>query len=260
MCSSDLAMSWYWDNYLYPNGMFSYLKPVADFFSDAQPDLESLHPEVPLSTSSDYETISVKTGYNNGNSKTPQNYFELSPAGTLAPPDLFIGYFLYGSLYNNRRNPPTFKVNYIVGGSFKVHTDDIALFSKIKIKIDGVTMLEQVALPSSTYSVNVPAGQHEIRIENSGSSMVRIKRYDFGNYAPQLRTFVLRNNKYVAGWMQNRKYNWQYLQQFGTPLPAGQAKIYLNDLTPGQYEFTWYNSNSEVDSLQQLFTDRKSVV
>ncbi|HZK07407.1 MAG TPA: PKD domain-containing protein [Bacteroidales bacterium] len=248
------AMSWYWDNYLYPNGMFSYLKPVADFFSDAQPDLESLHPEVPLSTSSDYETISVKTGYNNGNSKTPQNYFELSPAGTLAPPDLFIGYFLYGSLYNNRRNPPTFKVNYIVGGSFKVHTDDIALFSKIKIKIDGVTMLEQVALPSSTYSVNVPAGQHEIRIENSGSSMVRIKRYDFGNYAPQLRTFVLRNNKYVAGWMQNRKYNWQYLQQFGTPLPAGQAKIYLNDLTPGQYEFTWYNSNSEVDSLQQLFT------
>jgi PKD repeat protein len=254
------AMSWWWDNYLYPNGLFSYFKPIADFFADAQPDLASLQPEVPLCTSANYETISVTPGYNNGNSKTPQNYFVLTPAGTLSPPDIFVGYFLYGSLYGNRRNPPTFKVNYIVGGKFKVHTSDIAVFSSIKIKIDGVTVLDQTAIPNSTYSVNVPAGQHEIRIENSLSGMVRIKRYDFETYAPQLRTFVLRNNKYVAGWMQNRKYNWQYLQQFGTPLPAGQAKIYLNDFTPGRYEFTWYNSNSEIDSVQQLFTTSGNLV
>ncbi|NLO49753.1 MAG: PKD domain-containing protein [Bacteroidales bacterium] len=254
------AMSWYWDNYLYPNGLFSYFKPVADFFADAQPNLATLQPEVPLCTSANYETIPVKPSYNNGNSKAPQSYFELSPAGTLAPPDIFVGYFLYGSLYGSRRNPPTFKVNYIAGGSFKVHTDNIALFSKIKIKIDGATVLDQTASPNSTYSVNVPAGQHEIRIENSGSSMVRIKRYDFAGYAPQLRTFVLRNDKYVAGWMQNRKYNWQYLQQFGTPLPAGQAKIYLNDLTPGKYEITWYNSNSEVDSVQPIFTTSGDLV
>jgi PKD repeat protein len=254
------AMSWWWDNYLYPNGLFSYFKPIADFFAAAQPNLATLQPQVPLCTSANYETISVNTGYNNENSKTPQNYFELNPSGTLSPPEIFVGYFLYGSLYGNRRNPPTFDVNYILGGSFKVHTSDLALFSKIKIKIDGLTVLEQTAAPNSTYSINVAAGQHEIRIENSGTGMVRIKRYDFGSYAPQLRTFVLRNDKYVAGWMQNRKYNWQYLQQFGTPLPAGQAKIYLNDFTPGQYEFTWYNSNSNVDSVQQLFTTSGDLV
>ncbi len=250
--SAASAMSWYWDNYLYPNNLFDYLEPISDFMQLIDADFGQLQPAVPLSTSIANDNISVFPGYNNENGKAPENYFHYEPSGFMYPTDLYLGRYLYGSFFNGRKNPPTFKVNYTRNGEFKVHTKDV-YFSKLKVKIDGNTVYEQSVGSNNTYTIFVPAGIHEIRVENSGTGILRVGEYEFGNYAPMLRTFVLKNEDYAAGWMQNRRYNWSYINQFGTPQPVSQGIIKPGFDKKGVYDLYWYNGQAELDSVQRVF-------
>jgi PKD repeat protein len=236
------AMSWWWDNYLYPNGFFSYFQPIAGFFSQIEDDISTFQPNVPLCYSDNFNQILIDPDYNNQNNKAPENYFHFEPSGLMYPNRLFLGRFIFGSLYGGRRNPPTFKVNYQNAGEFKVRTGSTAVLSKIKIQLNGNTILNQGASTNSTYTINVPAGIHEIRVENSSLGICEIENYQFHNYAPELRTFTYENEKNAAGWFQNRNYNWEYVNQNGEPAPVTGGQIFLKDKTPGVYEIKWYNS------------------
>ncbi len=251
--SSTSAMSWWWDNYLFPNGLFEYFEPVSSFFQELESDISSLQPVVPLCTSDVYDMISVEPDFNNQNTQTPEAFFNYHSSGLLYPIELFLGRYLYGSLYGNRRNPPTFYVNYSTEGMFTVRTGGLAILSKVKVQLDNVTIINLNASSNSTYSIEVPAGQHSIRIENSSLGMLEINKYEFYEYAPELRAFALKNDNTAAGWIQNRKYNWQYVQQNGTPNPVTNGKIFLENMTPGLYEVEWFNSNGIVDSIQSVF-------
>ncbi|MCF8365283.1 MAG: PKD domain-containing protein [Bacteroidales bacterium] len=251
--SMGSAMSWYWDNYLYPNNLFDHLQAVSGFLDVTDVDVSQLQALVPLCTATDNDNIVVVPDYNNENGKAPENYFHHEPSGLMYPVEIYLGRYLYGSLYGARRNPPTFKVNYTRTGEFRVKTDNVAIFSKIKIKIDGATVFDQNVSANTTYSVPVTIGEHEIRVENSGSGILKIKHYEFFNYAPQLRTFALKNDDYAAGWMQNIKYNWQYLNQYGTPFPVSNGKIHLDFPNHGVFDVYWYNQDAEPDSVQRLF-------
>lgn len=251
--SATSAMAWYWDNYLYPNGLFEYFQPVSNFFDALDVDVTLMNPSVPLCTADAYQNIIVEPDYNNQNSKAPEAWFHVESSGLQYPTELTMGRFLFGSLYGNRRNPPTFLVNYSTNGQFKVKTGDVALLSKLKIKLDGATIFDQNVGTNGTYSVNIPAGEHSIRVENSSLGMFKVSEYQFHNYAPELRTFAMKNDKDAAGWFQNRKYNWQYVQQNGTPGPISNGKIYFDGMTHGLYEISWFNSNGVLDSTQTTF-------
>jgi len=110
--SATSAMSWYWDNYLYPNQLFDHLLPVSNFMDGLDFDISQLQPIIPLCTASTNGDLMIEPDYDNQNNKAPQNYFFCEPSGFMHPTELYLGRYLFGSLYSGRRNPPTFKVNY----------------------------------------------------------------------------------------------------------------------------------------------------
>ena len=253
------AMSWWWDNYLYPNNLFDHFKAPSDFLKEIDVDISQLEAVVPLCTTAGNEDIFVDPDFNNDNTEAPENQFTFEPSGLMYPTELYLGRKLYGSLFGNRRNPPIFTVNYTRDGNFKVKTGTVYL-SKLKIKIDGVTVFNQSVGSNNTYGVPVSIGEHVIRVENSGTGILGIDNYQFINYAPQLRSFVLKNDTYAAGWMQNKKYNWQYLNQFGTPFPVNNGKIYLDFDNHGVFDVYWYNQDAVLDSVQTIFNTEGDLV
>ncbi len=79
-----------------------------------------------------------------------------------------MGQFLFGSVYNTQyHNPPTFSVTYPLSGQFKVSTgSSIGASPQINIYVDGVSQLNQNAATNTTYTVNVTAGAHVIKVDN----------------------------------------------------------------------------------------------
>ncbi len=259
--SFGTAMSWWWDNYLYPNDLYDHLKAVSDFRGTIDKDISQLEPAVLLSTSADYDMLEIDPDYNNDGGKAPENYFHFEPSGLLSPTELYLGEYLYGSFYNTRRNPPTFKVNYTQDGEFKVKVGNLALFSKLRIRLNGNTIFNQNVSTNSLYSVFIPAGEHEIKVDNSSTGAMKINEYEFHEYAPTLRTFVFKDEEYAAGWMQNRRYNWHYLNYNGIPGPVEDGKIYPGFETNGTYEIAWYNQDAQLDSMQTIiFTGDEMVI
>ncbi len=248
------AMSWWWDNYLYTNNLFTYFQPVSTFINQAAIKETSWYHTLPLTSSDIHETLYVFPDFSSTSEKAPSNTFDVGPSGAMNPTVMDLGKHLYGSLYNSLRNPPTFNVNYLKPGKFNVRTSGIAVFSKIRIRLNGNTIINVTASTNTTYSIDVPAGLHTIKVDNSGSGLLKIEKYEFENYMPQLRAFVLRKSNHIAGWFQNINYNWKQLLETGTPPPVSGGKINLENLPYGLYKVDWYNGEANLDSTQYKFT------
>ncbi len=254
------AMSWWWDSYLYPNGLFDDFKPISDFFEITGVNPHDFNADMALTTCNTSGQLVVEPDYNNPGSKAPENYFEVHPSGYQSPTGLKLGEILHGSVSGSNKNPPTFHVNYTKDGTFSVKTGDVVLLANIRVKLDGVTVINQSAGAGHTYTMNVPAGVHEIYVQNTGFGVMEVDHYIFGNYMPNLRTFIMKQGNHVAGWMQNLRYNWEYVAQNGTPPPISNGKIYLENLSPGIYRVDWYNSSAQQDSTQQLVVEDNTLV
>ncbi|MBE0638312.1 MAG: PKD domain-containing protein [Bacteroidales bacterium] len=252
--SMGSAMSWWWDNYLYPNGFFSYFQPISSLINQANINDISWYHDLPLTSSNVHETLEVFPDFSSTSQKAPSNDFTIGPSGSISPTEMDLGQHLYGSLYNSLRNPPKFHVHYIKPGKFKVRTGNTVVLSKIRIRLNGVSIINTNASANTTYSIDVPEGFHFIDVENSGTGIMRIEKYQLENYKPQIRAFTLRKNNQVLGWFQNINYNWKRLLESGPPPPYSGGKINMQNLSPGLYKINWYNGNATIDSAQYKFT------
>jgi Secretion system C-terminal sorting domain len=158
-----------------------------------------------------------------------------------------LGQYLFGSVYNTQyHNPPSFNVTYPVNGQFKVITgSSIGTSPMINIYIDGAELLNQAATINTTYSVNVAAGAHIIKVDNLGTDWTTISNYTFTNIGSPVTAYVLKSaDTYkAAGWLLNSKYNWQYLQSNGAPPPAiSGSNLSITGMHNGNYTISFYST------------------
>jgi PKD repeat protein len=242
------SMSWWWNNYLIPQGLLTHFQAIENFISQVGLPDDNLHPQV-LHTTSDYnEMITIDPDFGNSLEKAPENYFIIDPSGYLKPLELNLGEVLYGYFFNSSRNPPTFKVNYTKPGEFTVRTGDVATLSKIRISLNGVGIFEQNASSNSNYTISVPVGVHEIKVANVGNGYLDIREYRLLNYSPRLRAFSMRDQKNAIGWIQNKQYNYEYINSNGQPQPLTGGKIHFDDFDPGLYSLDWYVEDGSYES------------
>ncbi len=241
------AMTWWWDNYIDPNNLYAHYKPLSRLINS-------------LSLKEDnYKNISatIKGGGHADLSLTPgkswgaatASVFNMDEEGSMNPKANQLGQFLYGSQSNTQyRNPPTFNVNYPAAAKFKIETSDAANAPVIDIYLDGKLVLSQAAAKNSTYSIDVPAGQHSIKVDNSGADWIGIANYTFTGMGSPLSSYVLKaaNNSKAAGWILNNQYNWKYLQdhQGVTPAAVSGAKIAVPGMQNGTYRVQLYNCST----------------
>jgi len=238
------AMTWWWDNYIDPQNLYYHYKPLSSFLAG-----------IPLKTKNYKKVSSTTSGggksdliISPGESfvKATANDFTIDANGNMTPDANNLSQYLFGNTWNTQyRNPPTFHVNYTVTGKFEVTTGSSTGASPtIVIYVDGVQKLNGNASVNTTYSVNISAGAHTIKVDNLGTDWILISNYTFTNIAPPLENFVLRsaNKNSVSGWLLNKKYNWQFLHDSGhTPAPVIGASVKISNMNNGNYAVNFFS-------------------
>jgi hypothetical protein len=170
--------------------------------------------------------------------------FTLDNEGELTPDVSLLSQFVWGSQANTGlRRPPSFHVNYIQNGSFEVVTANYISESggRVSIYVDGVLVLDQPGLINTTYSINVSAGAHVIKVDNLGLDWILVAQYRFLNAVGPLNLYALKSadNSSAAGYIQNRLYNHQATT---TPpsVPAG-AVVTIPGMNSGTYTVNFYS-------------------
>jgi hypothetical protein len=245
------AMLWYWD-WVERNDLYHEFAPVAAFAAEVDWAGE------------DYQPAQIAGVRYAGGAKPERNgTLELDPSGEswegpspfLEPQTLVVGTdgvvsnreklgrMLHGTGHAEWRNPVTFEVNYPAAGRFEVTVGQVSRSggAQLVILLDRKEALVQDLAPggrrapSVTYGIDVPAGKHEIRVENHGQDWFRVS-YQFVGYltAPNLRVLALRGARSALVWAQNREHTWWRASR-DEVTPAQAAEVTLTGLTPGRY-------------------------
>ncbi|MEO5891417.1 MAG: DUF5060 domain-containing protein [Ferruginibacter sp.] len=223
------ALSWWWDNYIQPQNLYYHFKPLAGVLSNIQFVKDDYKKVTVTATGGGASDATIVPAADFGVATSAS--FTVDATGAIMPAASQLGKFLFGSVYNTQfRVPPVFNVNFPVDGQFKVVTGNSTGTSpKINIYVDGVMLINMNAAINTTYSVNVAAGAHAIKVDNTGTDWILISNYVFTNIGSPVTSYTLRSadgNK-IAGYILNNKYNWKYLKGSGNVPPAAVAGVNL---------------------------------
>lgn len=241
------AMTWWWDSYMHPYNLYSHYKPLSELLATLPLKDEKYIKGVSSISGGGTADVTVSPGANFGAATAATFTVE---AGAVNPGPTQLGSYLYGASYNTQyRNPPSFSVNYPVAGQFKVITGgSTGTTPKINISLDGVEKLNQAAAINSTYTIDVPAGNHTIKVDNQGTDWIFISSYVFTNIGSPLNAYMLKNNDSTkfAGWIHNKEYNWKYLKDHNTTPPAAinGASVTVKGVQNGMYTVQFFNCST----------------
>lgn len=233
------GMSWWWDSYIHPRNLYHHftplnkivkkvdfvemdLRPAPSGFEGATSDL-TLQPTLNWGQIAD-DSISIIDGI-----ITPSN------------PNLSL--FLYGSQFNTQfRSPPVFSVEYPKNGDFTVRTGNSGATSpRIHITVDGHILLDEPATANKDFTVQISAGYHEIKVDNSGIDWINISAYIFDDIGTLGEAYALvsSNRDYGAGWILNREYNHANISSGGIPTNVTDGRLMIKDVENLEFKFTW---------------------
>lgn len=242
------AMTWWWDNYIHPQDLYHHFSGIAGI-AETIPFLEqNLQPVTAFALGApDDLTLTPSLGW--GGIGVPD--LSINTNGSLSPEGAELGQFLYGSEWNTQfRSPPTFAVNFPQAGNFSVLTGgDTGTNPILNIKLDGITQLEQPAGINAVYTIMVPAGEHLITVDNVGTDWIAISGYLFEGLGSQIDAHVLvsDNKEYITGWLLNNRYNHNFVNDYGEPLPTPPASVVVEGVMNGTYNLRWLDPNTGIE-------------
>lgn len=251
------ALSWSWDIYIANNKLFYHFKPISEFFAFVNLIEKNFIPIIPKIQTSMKSDFAVPPAFPNWG-LSPANNFNVIPSGTINPSSINLSKFLYGVSFNAEfRNPPYFNVTYTEPAEFKVLVgNSIGISPRLQIWLNGIKRLDQVVNINATYSINVPVGEHQIFVDNQGIDWMRVAEYVFTNFSISLRSYALKSNDEIIGWVHNRNYNWRYLRDIGSAPPiVNDGLLIFENVKPNSiYRIEWWHTQfpsiARIDTVQ----------
>lgn len=240
------GMSWWWDNYIEPQNLYFHYKPLSEVLAAISLKDENYKKVSSATTGGGTADVVLTPGV--GFALAGAAAFSIDVNGGITPSAAQLSGYLFGQYNSQYKSAPTFSVNYPIAGQFKVVTGASISTSgaKINIYLDGVSVLDQTAAINSTYSINVPPGVHTIKVDNLGLDWITISNYTFTNIGSPLNTYFLKSadSKKIAGWVHNKKYNWQYVKDTGVPAAINGATLTIPTMENGSYMVQFINCNT----------------
>ena len=241
--AAGAGLSWWWDNYVDPQNLYYHFAPVSAVAQEVPFNTGNLKPAAATTAGAPADLQLTPTQQSWGG--LADTAFTIAADGSVLPVGAALGSYLYGSVWNTQyRRPPGFQVNYPQSGQFRIKTaGDNGPNPKIAIWLDGVKVFEQSAQTNQTYSINVAAGPHIIKVDNTGADWILISAYIFTGLGSAVDAYVLKseNKDRLAGWSLNNRYNHDYLKNTGMPPAALGASLTVPDVENGQYAVRYYN-------------------
>ncbi len=195
----------------------------------------------------------------------PLPVFTVAPDGTVNDPEKVPSHLLAPGRPEGHQ-PVVFEVDCPVASTFGVYVDSVSPDACLDVLVDGQLLLHR-ELPAEsvpgkqctfseqwevwqcrydeTFSVEVPAGKHEIRVLNSrpGISWIRVTSYTLPDYAPPtLRPLGLTGKRQTLLWLQNAESTWGNDVLGRQPRAVTGARLTLTGLGKGQYSVEWWDT------------------
>jgi len=247
------GMTWWWDNYIHPKDLYYHFQPVTEV-ADVIPFVKKNFSPGPahITGAPGDLVITPSLGWSGiGTASITIDNGQVQPEGAA------LGYFLYGSVWNTQfRSPPVFIVNYPAAGTFTVKTNnETGTEPVMTIYLDGAVMHQGEAATNTSYSIAVPAGQHTIKVDNTGTDWISIDSYIFSGLGSKIDAYVLNSSTAdaSAGWVLNSQYNHNYIATEGIPPVVNNAMLHLEQLADATYQIQWFDCiTGLVTSTQQV--------
>jgi hypothetical protein len=177
--------------------------------------------------------------------------------------------YLYSTGKADLRTTPRFRVNLERPGRFLARVQQSMGGNKLRITLDGKTALEQdlpagpgegpwksselqkewnthLATYDREFGIDVPAGAHEIVVENAGGDWLTVSDYRVTNYRsseyPEIRAMGLQSGRRAVLWMQDERSNWKEAQAGHEPRTWRGVRLLLPGLPPGRYRVYWWDT------------------
>ena len=268
--AAGTTLSWWWRDRIEPRNLFFHYRAVASFVRDVPWHDGRLRPiqvqAVSLASSSAQQKFSpvliAPFGADWG-SRPRQNRCRVEADGAVTDLERLAGE-LFGNAPSRRewRNPPTFEVNFPEPGRFILHVST-ALHSVLEIRLDGKQVVRD-AFPGGAgkrvardFVVDVPAGRHEITLDNAGGDLIRFGYFILTNYRdaaryPDLDILGLRSEDMALLWIHSRLNQWYFKAAGFDAEPVGPAIATLGGLRDGHYQIEWWDTyKGEISKVEQ---------
>ncbi len=155
-------------------------------------------------------------------------------------------------------NPKTFLVDWPQTGRFVVSVGDVSGYggANLRLRLDGEQALfADFVDPDETnhetlqgyrgqYAIDVPAGRHEIVIENSGRDWFTIDHIRLERYAPpvdRMEVMGLSCRDTVLLWLRNQDYTWYHAAAGQPCLTIPPARLILHNVPAGRHTIRSYD-------------------
>jgi hypothetical protein len=189
---------------------------------------------------------------------------------------------LYARLENRKTGQArakSFQVRYPADGQFIVYvpelSGDLKSAPRLTASVDGKAVLERELLPYGPperydarsyyqkYPVEIPAGNHTIRVANTGGGSI-LTAFELTNYVrrtgPNLEVRGLQTDDYLLVWVKHPEFNWMY-RRMGLQTeeqPAG--RLTLRGVPDGKWDAQWTDTVEARPVGQETLTSKDGIL
>jgi hypothetical protein len=259
--SASSAMLWWWDNYIHPNNLYYHFEALSRYLEGIKPDeagLKDLEVQFVQPAQINVEDLCNLTIYPSlGWSRPEADVFEVDMYGNVGNASQLSGY-IHGAFHPDLRNNPTFIVNFTYGGEVVVHVNSVANSGAVlKIFVDG-SLAKTVNLTdidgkndgfvneyNLDVSVPVPAGRHEVKLDNGGNDWFTVDYMIFTKAvlkSSKARVMGLCNDTFAMVWVQNKEHTWWNVINQMPVEPLESVELELLGFQDGTYTVEWWDT------------------
>jgi hypothetical protein len=236
------GMSWWWDSYIEPKNLYPVFNGPAAISAQIPLKEKAFRPSAATISGAPGD---LKLNVSLGWSGLGDTLIQINSAGVITPSNYALGQFLYGSSWNTQfRRPPVFSIDMPQAGQFKVIVGgQLGTSPSLRIWLDGTQVLSTSPAVNQTYTINVPAGQHTIKVDNLGTDWMTIANYVFEGLGSSVNAFMLKSEDqtHLAGWMLNTDYNHVFVKANGAPDAVSGSVLTVGNMANGNYFAKWYD-------------------
>lgn len=196
------------------------------------------------------------------NKKGSDEFFYIDEKGNIAQHEALQA-VLTGPAQQNSRSTSSvsYKMQYPVDGEFVVYVTelrDTKETPRLSVKLDGKEVMKEELVPleqetrrsrayNKYYSIRVPKGKHDIRVENTGGGSF-VTAFELKNYVyregPDLEVRGIQTNDHILLWLKNQKFTLLHEMNKMSLEEQPEGILEMQTLSDGLWMAKWINTIS----------------